>query len=160
MARVAASLIVIGALGGVGCATTVSEDESTRDETGDVVEGGDVGALRLQVGDCLAEAAIGDVESVPVVPCDEPHDSEIYHTFELPGVDYPGERLIIESAEQGCLDTFESFVGAPYESSIYDISYLYPIEASWNAVKDRTVLCGVYLLDGSPAVGSAAGIGQ
>jgi hypothetical protein len=160
MSRVTSSLILIAALGVAGCGTTVSDDDSTRDESGDVVEGGDVGAFRLQVGDCLAEEAVGDVESVPVVPCEEPHDSELYHTFDLPGTAYPGAEAIIESAQQGCLDTFETFVGASYESSIYDISYLYPIEESWNDINDRTVLCGVYLVDGSLAVGSAAGIGQ
>lgn len=160
MSRVPSSLILIAALGVAGCSTTVAGDESTRDESGEVVGGGDVGAFRLQVGDCLAEEAIGDVQSVPVVPCEEAHDSELYHTFDLPGTDYPGDESVIESAQQGCLDTFETFVGASYETSIYDISYLYPIEESWNAIKDRTVLCGVYLVDGSLAVGSAAGIGK
>jgi hypothetical protein len=139
--RATSSLILIATLGLVGCGTTVSDDDSTRDESGDVVEG-------------------GDVESVPVVSCEEPHDSELYHTFDLPGTDYPGEEAIIESSQQGCLDTFETFVGASYETSIYDISYLYPIEQSWTDINDRTVLCGVYLVDGSLAVGSAAGIGQ
>jgi hypothetical protein len=158
--RATSSLILIATLGLVGCGTTVSDDDSTRDESGDVVEGGDVGAFRLQVGDCFAEEAIGDVESVPVVSCEESYDSELYHTFDLPGTDYPGEEAIIESSQQGCLDTFETFVGASYETSIYDISYLYPIEQSWTDINDRTVLCGVYLVDGSLAVGSAAGIGQ
>jgi hypothetical protein len=160
MSRITTSLLLIAAVGAAGCATTVADDDSTRDEAGEVVEGGDVGAFRLQVGDCLAEEAIGDVESVPVVPCDEAHDSELYHTFDLPDTEYPGEESIIDSAQQGCLAAFESFVGAPYETSIYDISYLYPIEESWNAIKDRTVLCGVYLVDGSLAVGSAAGAGK
>lgn len=160
MSRATSSLILVAAIGAAGCGTTVADDESTRDETGEVVEGGDVGALRLQVGDCLAEEALGDVESVPVVPCEEPHDSELYHTFDLAEAEYPGEDSIIESAQQGCLATFEAFVGAPYETSIYDIAYLYPVEESWNAINDRTVLCGVYLVDGSLAVGSAEGSGK
>lgn len=40
------------------------------------------------------------------------------------------------------------------------LSYPYPIEESWNSINDRTVLSGVYLVDGSIAAGSAAGIGQ
>jgi hypothetical protein len=160
MSRATSSLILITALGVAGCGNTVSDDDSTRDQSGEVVEGGDVGAFRLQVGDCLAQEAVGDVESVPVVPCAEPHDSELYHSFDLPGTEYPGEEAIIESAQQGCFDAFETFIGASYESSIYDISYLYPVEESWNKLNDRTVLCGVYLVDGSLAVGSAAGIGQ
>ena len=160
MSRTTSSLILIAALGVAGCGKTVPDDESKRDETGEVIEGGDVGALRLQVGDCLAEEAVGDVLSVPVVPCDEPHDSELYHEFDLPDSDYPGEESIIASAQQGCLEEFDAFVGIAYESSIYDISYLYPIEDSWNTINDRTVQCGVYLVDGSLAVGSAAGIGK
>ncbi len=160
MSRVTSSLVLLAALGAAGCSTTVSDDESTRDDSGEVVEGGEVGALRLQVGDCLADEAIGDVLSVPVVPCAEPHDSELYHEFDIAGSEYPGEESVLDSAQQGCLDTFESFVGAPYAASIYDISYLYPIEESWNKIGDRTVQCGVYLVDGSLAVGSAAGIGK
>lgn len=152
--------MLVASLGVVGCGTDAGDDSSTRDESGEVVEAGEVGAFRLQVGDCLAEEAIGDVDSVPVVPCDEPHDSELYHTFELTGAEYPGEAAVVEAAQQGCLDTFGAFVGEPYETSIYDIAYIYPVESSWTDVNDRSVLCGVYLVDGSLAVGSAAGIGQ
>tara|TARA_B110000459_G_C16619231_1_gene500669 strand:- start:3053 stop:3235 length:183 start_codon:yes stop_codon:yes gene_type:complete len=40
-----------------------------RDESGAVVEAGEVGSLRLKVGDCLGAQAVGEVESVPVVRC-------------------------------------------------------------------------------------------
>ena len=40
-----------------------------RDESGAVVEAGEVGSLRLKVGDCLGAEVIGEVELVPVVPC-------------------------------------------------------------------------------------------
>ena len=35
-----------------------------------------------------------DVESVPVVPCSEPHDAEVYAETELPEGDYPGDEAI------------------------------------------------------------------
>ncbi len=152
-------MLVAAALVG-GCSVTTADDQSTRDSAGDVVEGGEVGAFRLQVGDCLAEAAVGDVKSVPVVPCTDPHDTELYHSFDLPDGDFPGEEAVIASAEEGCLAEFEAFIGATYESSIYDVSYLYPTEQSWTDLDDRTVLCGVFLVDGTAAVESAAGIGK
>lgn len=156
--RLQTAMFTVAVLGLTGCIASGPDDEMTPNESGEVVERGDVGSIQRRVGDCLAQDPSGDgTDAVAVVPCEELHDNEVYHTFELPGIEYPGEFAVIEMAEQGCLDAFESFVGAPYETSIYEVSYLYPIEQVWNTLDDRTVICGVYLLDGSLSVGSAAG---
>lgn len=157
---VLSSLVVLSLVATAGCTQAADEDQTTRDESGEVVEGGEVGAFRLQIGDCIAADAVGEVESLPVVPCSEPHVSELYHSFELPDSEYPGDDVVEEMAGQGCIAEFEGFVRAPYETSIYDISYFVPTEVIWEGLDDRTVLCGVYLVDGSTSVGSAAGIGQ
>ncbi len=47
-------------------------------DTGDG-EGTDTSAFAIKVGDCINDADVSaSVESVPVVDCAEPHDSEAY----------------------------------------------------------------------------------
>ena len=136
----------------------VNDDDSTRDETGAVVEGGDVSALRLNVGDCIAEPTEGEFETVPVVPCSEPHVSELFHSFDIDGDDYPGEEEVIALAEAGCIDEFADFIGTSYEESEWDVSFLYPVEETWNTLDDREVLCGVVTVSGDETTGSAEGV--
>lgn len=60
---------------------------ATRDDTGEVVEGNDnTDVFTLQVGDCLNDATASEtVETIPTVPCAEPHDSEIYASIIIDG---------------------------------------------------------------------------
>ncbi len=50
--------------------------QATRDDSGQVVEGNDsTDVFTLQVGDCLNDATASEtVETIPTVPCSEPHD--------------------------------------------------------------------------------------
>ena len=117
-----------------------------RDESGAVVEAGEVGSLRLKVGDCLGAQAVGEVESVPVVPCSEPHHSEIFHSFDLVGDVFPGEEATSKLAQGGCVAEFDAFIGLAFAESVWDITLLHPSEQSWNDVNDRQVRCGAVCL--------------
>lgn len=134
------------------------DDAPVRDDEGRIIEANEqTDAFALQVGDCLDDAtATGEVETVPTVPCDEPHDSEIYSSHQLGQSGYPGVDVVIEQAESLCLPAFEQFVGEPYLESRFDFSYYYPTEESW-ANGDREVLCVIYDPEG-PVTGSLAGI--
>ncbi|MEL6890757.1 MAG: septum formation family protein [Actinomycetota bacterium] len=142
---------------GAGYVGLGGEDSTTRNEQGEITEGGELGAFRIRVGDCLGAATGEIIESVEGVPCSQPHDSEVYHAFMLPPGDFPGLDAVIDQAGAGCVAAFEPFVGAPYETSTYDINLIYPTEASWAELGDREVLCNVVNVDGSPLVGSAKG---
>ena len=146
------------------------EDETVRDDDGAIVEAGGLGAFRMQEGDCFRyPTAIGDVgdgeayelASVEGVSCDDPHDGEVYALFDLPGGDdapYPGEASVYESAGEGCIQRFESFVGIGYYASpTWDISPLYPTAVGWEQIDDREVVCVIVPIDGVPTTGSAAG---
>lgn len=140
------------------CGDSLTGDETERDESGDVVEEGEVGALSLQVGDCLDSAVQTEVDQVPVVPCAEPHDSEVFALFDLPDGDFPGAEAVIEEAETGCAgDRFSDYVGIEYLQSQYLISYLLPTEQTWDAVDDREIVCLVTGPDAEPLVGSVEG---
>lgn len=147
-----------------GCGAILDEisgpSDAQRDEPGgQVTEASDADVFSVQVGDCIVSERLDDseeVESVPVVPCSEPHDVEIYAETELPEGDYPGEEAVTASAEEFCLGEFEPFVGLAYEESAYDFWYFTPLEDGWNIQGDRVVQCVIDTL-GTDVTSSLAG---
>ncbi|MEM9131409.1 MAG: septum formation family protein [Actinomycetota bacterium] len=153
----------IAGLAVTGCTTTSTDDASTRDDAGTVVESGEVGAFRLQEGDCFGATDDGLIATVDAVPCTEPHQSEVYATFTLAyGEDdaFPGQTVVDTAADDGCYERFDDFVGRDYESSIYGYGSLTPTVESWNGLDDREVLCVIGNYDESPKTGSAGGTGR
>ncbi|MFT4773079.1 MAG: hypothetical protein ACI83Y_002333 [Candidatus Azotimanducaceae bacterium] len=127
---------------------------------GDVVEAGEVGLLRLKAGDCLGAEAIGEVQPIPIVPCSEPHASEIFHSFDLVGDVFPGEEATRELAQEGCIAEFDTFIGVAHAESVWDIPAISPTEQAWDAINDREVLWGVFLASNGGTVGSARGVAE
>lgn len=145
---------------GAACTGTNENDDTTRDESGTIVESGDLGVFAIKVGDCFDEVDYdAQVDEVSGQACNEAHIYEVYHSFDITADAFPGDASVIDSAQTGCLAAFEGFVGIAYDASALDISYLYPTEDSWNLGDDREVLCMVYNLDGTTRTGSAAGVG-
>ena len=107
----------------------------------------------IAVGECLGELGEGEVTDVEKEDCSEPHDSEVYAAFDLPGGDYPGVDGVQEVAFVGCLERFEGFVGNAYQSSTLDVTWLAPSPESWSD-GDREVICMVYDLEGGKLTGS------
>lgn len=146
------------------CSDEPGQQDVARDESGAVVDGGEVGAFRLRVGDCFVEpSSMEQIESVEAVSCDELHMYEVYDRVEMDAGaddDYPGEAAVTDEAGERCLALFERFVGVGYEVSIYDISYVYPTELTWTQVDDREILCMVMHYDGTTKTGSAKGTAE
>lgn len=138
---------VAGVLGLVlllGACSQAEQDETTRDESGSVTEGGDVGVLRLQVGDCLEDQLSivqTQVEELAAVPCDQPHRSEVFASFDLEGDEFPGEAEVAAQAEERCSAELTSFVGPQVNDVSLGVGYLTPSEVTWDQADDRTVLC-------------------
>ncbi len=133
---------------------------ATRDDSGEVVEGNDdTDVFTLQVGDCLNDSTASEtVETIPTVPCAEPHDSEIYASVIMEGDTFPGSDAVIAEADAACLDAFAGFVGVEYADSLYYYSYYFPTEGSW-AGGDREILCTIYDEAGQ-VTGSLQNIGR
>ena len=105
----------------------------------------------LSVGDCIESTALdAAVDTVPVIECSEPHESEIYAAFQLDDGAFPGTESITAEAEGLCLEAFEDFVGLAYEDSELLATTLTPTEDRWDRLKDREVLCIV--IDGDDDV--------
>jgi hypothetical protein len=138
-------------------------DTSTRNASGTITEAGDVGVMKLHVGDCLPASALGDepdpdseakegqtFQSMAAVPCDEPHVAEVAlvdDTFfedgekKMPSSDEMQKRL-----EQPCISAVEDYTGESFEESSYDLFTLIPTLDSW-ALKDRGAVCVAVNLD-------------
>ena len=115
----------------------------------DALGEGEQGVFTLAVGDCLNDdTQEGEVSTIPVVDCDEPHDSEVYASVLMDDGDYPGEDATVAFADEQCTAQFEAFVGLSPEESKYGYGVLYPTAQSW-AGGDREVLCRIVLGDGN-----------
>lgn len=128
-------------------------------DSGEVTDAGQVDVFTLAVGDCLNDQSGEEVYDVPVVPCAEPHDYEVYHDFAMPDGEYPGQDATYTAADEGCYAAFAPFVGLAYEESILDFSYYVPTQQSWDEGNDRLISC--FLGDPSTqTTGSLAGVAR
>lgn len=135
-----------------------------RDDAGHIVGEGSVDAFDLRVGDCFDMGSItagegSEVGSLPGVPCADPHDNEVYATFDLTVSEMPDEEELWIMSFDGCEARFADFVGLDYESSSLDIRALYPTTDSWTQRGDREVVCALFDMNDQKLVGSARGRG-
>jgi hypothetical protein len=131
-------------------------------EDSGISEADDLTILKLEVGDCYdgprARSPNETVEifSLDAKACTEPHDFEVFHTFELTAAEMPSEDELMSETVDRCLRAFEPYVGSSYRASELDIFYIWPNPDSWGA-GDRTVVCSLMTMDGTKLVDSAAG---
>jgi hypothetical protein len=79
----------------------------------------------------------------------------VYAVFDVSFEAFPGDDRMADTAFEQCLDRFAGFVGVDYESSMLDITALYPSDQSWNVQNDREVVCAVFDMNGEKLTGSA-----
>ena len=150
---------IIGAAVAGGAFLVNSVMQADRDDNGAIVNAGSVDAFQMRVGDCFDDGstfADDEVNSVPGVPCSNPHDNEVYAVYDVAAAAFPGEAMA-GMAREGCLERFQAFVGNDYESSGLDIATLYPSPESWQQ-NDREVVCAVYDVDAKELTGSVKGL--
>ena len=96
--------------------------------------GGEVSAAKLTVGHCvdgLKES--DDVAGLPVLPCEQPHEGEVFAIVELPAGPYPGDEALGKQAQQECLKQFENYAPSSVADDKVELFYLHPSELSWTA---------------------------
>jgi len=98
----------------------------------------------LRAGQCLdrPETATA-IEEVEVVPCDDPHDLEVFALVELPDGPYPGDSGRSQVAQEACADRFAAYVGVEPSASARSTGFLVPTEQGWDE-GDREVVCLLY----------------
>jgi hypothetical protein len=124
---------------------------------------GAISLLDIGPGDCWVDPAAGGdaIDSVPEIPCAEPHTFEVFAAFDLTGAagdPYPTET-IAGSAETGCRNRLGAYTGVAYADSPLDVWPLYPTGSSW-AEGDREVICSLYAVDGTDLIGSQRNAGE
>jgi len=152
---------LVYAIIGLGVVAYNVATQADRDAAGNIVDGGNVDAFTIRLGDCFDNTGAlgsdegGEVSSLPGVPCAEPHDNEVYAVFDVSFGEFPGDDQMADAAFEQCLDRFPGFVGIDYESSTLDITALYPSSQSWSMQDDREVVCAVYDMNGGKLKGTA-----
>lgn len=107
---------------------------------------GTAGEWYLRAGDCVSEQL--DLRSdmsadVRVVPCNEPHRTQVYAVVGLPGgLAYPGERAVDDASQSLCGERLDSVPLAALPGSASD-SYSYPQAPGWWLAHDHETLCFV-----------------
>ncbi len=98
----------------------------------------------IEVGECTnLDTPEGgtEVTDIPTVDCASDHKWEVYAEHKVDDGDFPGESSLQTQTEDFCVSEFESFVGLPYEQSIYEVQYFYPTEETWTKADDRLITC-------------------
>jgi hypothetical protein len=151
---VAAGAVAVAAAIGLSTA-------AQRNESGQITTAGSVDAFEMRVGDCFDDSAFDsdEISEVAGIPCSEPHDNEVYATFDVSG-EWPGEERIEELAFEGCYDRFEGAIGKSYEDSVIDYTTIYPSQGSWKQRDDREVICVAYHMEYDKLTGSVLGSGR
>jgi hypothetical protein len=121
---------------------------------------GSTSVFSLQAGECFLDAGTGEVTGIDTVGCDEPHDAEAFHTFELAGDELPDAATLHTVIAEECFGAaFEDYIGAPYETSEVEVLPIRPTEESWDAADDREVVCAARI-PGERVEGSLQGSGR
>lgn len=142
------SLVAFASLVFVACSDDPStEDDTTRDSAGNVVDGGDLGVFRLQVGDCLDVTSVTEgtddeteVGAFEAIPCDSPHTGEVVLVAEDHFADLDEYTSISDLSAQGgeaCIAALDEYTGTSFESSNFNALPLVPTDASWDELDDR-----------------------
>ncbi|MEO6124978.1 MAG: septum formation family protein [Ilumatobacteraceae bacterium] len=163
-------LLIAATLGSLGLsACSGSTASADRNDDGTIVSDGTVDAFSVHVGDCYNDdrslvdsAGSAEVSSVGAVPCDAPHDNEIFALVVASSSSgaFPGDELIFSDNVGACEAGFARYVGIEYSESFLGMGpLLVPSAQTW-ATGDREVVCGVFTIDGAKLTGSVKGAGD
>jgi hypothetical protein len=117
-----------------------SGDADRDDETGQVTESANIDIFSLKLGDCKMESPSGLIEDADVVPCDQPHDEEVYYEITMDDGEFSEEA--VDAASQECIgDAYTTFVGITYDESALEVFPITPTKDTWDGYDDRIVQC-------------------
>lgn len=114
-----------------------------RADDGSLTSAGNVDVTELRIGDCFSAGDEVEIADVDGVPCDEPHQYEVFAVADHEGDVYPTEAEMDAIFESTCVAAFEPYVGADYATSSLYASMITPSESSWDD-GDREYVCTLY----------------
>lgn len=126
----------------------------------------EIAVTSLRTGDCvdldLTTPQAEEIEQLPELPCDEPHDGEVYLVADvsIDTEEYPGEDALFAEIDAMCGGSgFEEYVRAPFGSGGLSYYYLFPVADGWDR-GDREFVCIAINDDLSPLTGTVRGTGS
>ena len=96
----------------------------------------------LRTGECVDTNG----QRFSVVSCAAPHDAEVFATFRLAGVSWPGTAKVRTAASAGCESRVSGYLNPQLALSLAS-TYVYPGQVAWQA-GTRTVICEVRATSG------------
>ena len=157
---------------GSGTATTLMSTgrpelaTTTPSTTTTTIPGIVVNKFALTIDDCfdqLEDLAAGRPREVTTkIPCDEPHDAQIFSRLSYPaepGELYPGDDIVEDYALAACYLRFEAWADAIYETSALEIRAFTPTRDDFEAQSYRGIQCFVERNDGDKLVGTSRSSG-
>jgi len=128
---IAALAIIGGAIGIVGALTHGFRKPVT-------IKYRESAVFKLRVGDCISTP---NRQLVSVLPCSAPHEAEVFATFTLPDLAWPGRPRGRAEASSGCASRLTRYLNPQLATSLTQ-SYVFPDSVAWRA-GTRTVICEV-----------------
>jgi hypothetical protein len=113
--------------------------------------------VNLHVGDCFTTDTHESVQKVTTIPCQLPHDAEVYAVLTdpaPPGAPYPGLAAVHASAHSRCNTRYESYVGVPFDANADKWVQTWVPEQSYWDVNIRTLYCALADPEGGQLTGS------
>ena len=150
-ARITVIAVALGAVLLTGCT------EGVRSPSGTPTASASIGAYDVRVGDCTGALPSGSITSLELIPCDQSHSWEVFHSGKLTDESYPGQAKVYEDGNKLCRTAFTMFVGIKPEKSTLTFTFFHPNEETWQNTGDREVLCILGSTEGG-LVGSAKGL--
>lgn len=160
--RAGLAIAVIAAAALVGGCSDDDDPAAAPTSTAPAITPGPVAAMELVTGDCITGLVIGaqeraEIRSARITSCDTEHELEVFASLQLEGRDfdgteageYPGRERVIDAADDGCEEAFETLDEDEDEIGLIAI---WPTATSW-AAGDRTVVCAGFSRDGVPFTG-------
>ena len=128
-----------------GCSLLGQVTDIANGDGGDNTDAGTTDdVFSLVVGDCFNEETDADtISSVDIVECTVPHKWEAIASIQMTDAEYPGDDATQQQADTACNQPFIDYVGLDYDASIYDYSFYYPTQETWDdpTLQDREILC-------------------
>lgn len=102
------------------------------------------GATELEVGQCvkLPGADATEVFRFDDQDCDKPHQAEVFAIGDLGSGDdpYPGVSEVQSQIETLCRPAFADYVGIDFDSSVFQVTTVYPQESTWKTNQEYACL--------------------
>lgn len=122
--------------------------------SGPVHQPGGVDIFALRVADCFDNPHGQSVSSVALIPCTQPHDTQVFAQFDVTGSSssYPGATQLKQQATSGCNSRIAGNLDRSKITKTLSVRFIFPLPGSWG-LGHRTVSCLV--VDSTPDLRSS-----